>query len=218
MSDQDQHPVPPNEDLPQGLLFDEVDFFVGGSGSGAERYAKHTGTSTERRDQLVQAMLERLVAGASQREIARVYGVSRNTVAAIVQRAEANGQLEPYKQRVSKRLGKLIEAGVERFAEAIEQDEVSPSQLPVSLGILMDKKVVLDGEPTSVVEHRKGPAREDLEQYLQSLASAKAVDVESERVAGDEQGREGSENALPAADEEADSEGTTDSESGSMEA
>ena len=78
--------------------------------------------------------------------------VSRNTVAGLIRRAEASGKVEPYKARVSARLGRAVEAGVECWTEAVEAGKISPSQIPVAVGIFADKKAMLDGEATSRVE------------------------------------------------------------------
>lgn len=196
----------------QALLFDEAQFFAGAVDGSAKRYAEHTGMTTQRRDELVQTMLERIAAGASQREVARLFKVSRNTVAAIVAQAEAAGKLEPYKQRVSKKLGRAIESGVEQFVEALESGEISPGQLPVSIGILSDKKAQIDGEATVTVEHRKTGEREQIAQYIESLPSA-APESES-AASGDESSGSG---ALPAGSSESDGEGTDQTSSGAPE-
>ena len=57
--------------------------------------AAHSGKITERDRELVRLVLESHAAGATQREIAARFAVSRNTVAGLIRRAEAAGKLEP---------------------------------------------------------------------------------------------------------------------------
>ena len=115
--------------------------------------AAFSGTLTERDQTLVDAILSSFVAGATQRQIAERFKVSRNTIAQMVRRAEGDGRLEPYKARLSARLGRAVEAGIEHWTEAVEAGKVSASQIPVAVGIFTDKKLLLDGEATSRVEH-----------------------------------------------------------------
>lgn len=115
--------------------------------------AAFSGLLTERDQSLVDAILSSFVAGATQRQIAERFKVSRNTIAQMVRRAEADGRLEPYKARLSARLGRAVEAGIEHWTEAVEAGKVSASQIPVAVGIFTDKKLLLDGEATSRVEH-----------------------------------------------------------------
>jgi len=115
--------------------------------------AAFSGVFTERDQSLVDAILSSFVAGATQRQIAERFKVSRNTIAQLVRRAEADGRLEPYKARLSARLGRAVEAGIEHWTEAVEAGKVSASQIPIAVGIFQDKKLLIDGEATSRVEH-----------------------------------------------------------------
>ena len=124
--------------------------------------AAFSGVLTERDQSLVDAILSSFVAGATQRQIAERFKVSRNTIAQMVRRAEADGRLEPYKARLSARLGRAVEAGIEHWTEAVEAGKVSASQIPVAVGIFTDKKLLLDGEATSRVEHLQRVTPEQL--------------------------------------------------------
>ena len=124
--------------------------------------AAFSGALTERDQSLVDAILSSFVAGATQRQIAERFKVSRNTIAQMVRRAEADGRLEPYKARLSARLGRAVEAGIEHWTEAVEAGKVSASQIPVAVGIFTDKKLLLDGEATSRVEHLQRVTPEQL--------------------------------------------------------
>ena len=131
--------------------------------------AAFSGALTERDQKLVDAILSSFVAGATQRQIAERFKVSRNTIAQLVKRAEADGRLEPYKARLSARLGRAVEAGIEHWTEAVEAGKVSASQIPVAVGIFTDKKLLLDGEATSRVEH---VTRVTPEQLVQEMKKA----------------------------------------------
>ena len=124
--------------------------------------AAFSGVLTERDQSLVDSILSSFVAGATQRQIAERFKVSRNTIAQMVRRAEADGRLEPYKARLSARLGRAVEAGIEHWTEAVEAGKVSASQIPVAVGIFTDKKLLLDGEATSRVEHLQRVTPEQL--------------------------------------------------------
>lgn len=131
--------------------------------------AAFSGVLTERDQSLVDAILSSFVAGATQRQIAERFKVSRNTIAQMVRRAEGDGRLEPYKARLSARLGRAVEAGIEHWTEAVEAGKVSASQIPVAVGIFTDKKLLLDGEATSRVEH---VARVTPEQLMEEMKRA----------------------------------------------
>ena len=124
--------------------------------------AAFSGAFTERDQSLVDAILSSFVAGATQRQIAERFKVSRNTIAQLVKRAEAGGRLEPYKARLSARLGRAVEAGVEAWTEAVEAGKIHPSQIPIACGIFQDKKLLIDGDATSRVEHVQRVTPEDL--------------------------------------------------------
>jgi transposase len=137
-----------------------------------------TGISLEKRG-IAESILERIVAGASQREVAIQYHVSRNTIAALVARAEQAGVIEPLKRRVSANLGRIIEGAMERYAEALESGDVPPATIPVAVGIFIDKKQLLDGEATSRVESlvNVNVSHADVMAFLDGLPPAKASAV-----------------------------------------
>ena len=129
-----------------------------------------SGGIIERQAELVDVILERFAAGASQREIARIYGVSTNTVAGIVARATAAGRIEAYKIRVSAKLAGAIEGGIEVWTDALRAGTLNPAQIPLAVGIFSDKKALLDGEATSRVEVRQvEPTGQDIDAALRAL-------------------------------------------------
>ena len=129
-----------------------------------------SGGIIERQAELVDVILERFAAGASQREIARVFSVSTNTVAGIVSRARASGRIEAYKTRVSAKLAGAIEGGIEVWTDALRAGLLNPAQIPLAVGIFSDKKALLDGEATSRVEVRQvEPTGQDIDAALRAL-------------------------------------------------
>ena len=129
-----------------------------------------SGGIIERQAELVDVILERFAAGASQREIARVFRVSSNTVAGIVARATTSGRIEAYKTRVSAKLAGAIEGGIEVWTDALRAGLLNPAQIPWAVGIFSDKKALLDGEATSRVEVRQvEPTGQDIDAALRAL-------------------------------------------------
>ena len=139
-----------------------------------------SGALIERQAELVDVILERFAAGSSQREIARVFGISTNTVAGVVARATAAGRIEAYKTRVSAKLAGAIEGGIEVWTDALRAGLLNPAQIPLAVGIFSDKKALLDGEPTSRVEVRQAePSAQDIAAALRALPEIQVEVVDS---------------------------------------
>ena len=139
-----------------------------------------SGGIIERQAELVDVILERFASGASQREIARVFSVSTNTVAGIVSRATASGRIEAYKTRVSAKLAGAIEGGIEFWTDALRAGTLNPAQIPLAVGIFSDKKALLDGEATSRVEVRQvEPSGQDIDAALRALPEIEVVDSQT---------------------------------------
>lgn len=175
-----QQRVEPGEWLRQAALFDEVD--VGRELLSIEEdkaAGKHTGTTLERRQVLFDEICMRLVEGVSQRTIARKYGVGRNTLAAMATRLEAAGKLEPYKKRVSRKLGLLVELGTDLMLERVERGDVPTNVLPVMVGIAFDKRALLENEPTAILgtQGKEEFTQAAYDRWLDALPQAKGTDV-----------------------------------------
>ena len=111
--------------------------------------------------------------GDSQRAIAAREGVSRKALRAFLEQAERAGLIAPLKERLSKRVGQAAMASTEQLLEAVEEGKISAGQLPVAAAILIDKTLVMGGDPTAIVEHRSGDPGQALEDYLASIPEAK---------------------------------------------
>lgn len=172
----------PEEFRRQAFLFDVLDLGSELLVIEEDRAAnKHTGKTLERREELRDLICTRLCEGMSIRAVSRAYGVGRNTVSKLVQRLEAAGKMEPYKKRVSAKLGALVEAGVDAFMEKLANDEVPVNVIPVAVGIFSDKKALLDGEATTIVGTTAKPelSQEAWDKWFAALPQAVVVDAES---------------------------------------
>jgi hypothetical protein len=114
--------------------------------------AKYTGSTILKRRELVEAVCECLVLHWSERSIAERFKISRKSVPVIRLWAEANGKLAPYKERISKRLAGAFELGLDTWEEGVRDGRVKPDQIPVAMGIFFDKRQLVEGEATAIVE------------------------------------------------------------------
>lgn len=142
--------------------------------------ARFTGTTTEKDARLVDSVLAAVVAGVPKEHIAHLAGISPSTVQGIIERAEDAGKIGGWKQRMSRTLARATESCAAGLVEDIENGRLAPGQKPVAIGILVDKKLLLDGEATSRVEV---VARVTPEQLLAEMKRATvAVEAEVKRI------------------------------------
>lgn len=163
----------------QDFLFDPVD--LGSELLTIDRDAqagKHTGTTLERRRALYDEICLRLAEGVSMRKISKTYGVSRNTLAGIQQRLVTSGKMEPYKKRVSAKLGAVVEMSADLLMERLESGDVPTNVLPIAMGVASDKKALIDGEPTSIVVTAEvGLNQESWDGFLAGISKPKEIEV-----------------------------------------
>jgi hypothetical protein len=115
-----------------------------------ERAGKFTGERIARNREKYLGIVRALAEGMGIRRTARAYGVSTNTVAAIREREPS--LIETEKKDLSRLMGRFVTMATERLIE--EHDQIPIGQLSVSLGIVQDKKALLDGDPTIRIEER----------------------------------------------------------------
>lgn len=132
--------VSPGDGADQGELFGELFFFIGEENVPAALYARHTGTTAARRDWVVQTVAELHVQRFSGREIARICGVSRNTVAALIDQLRGSGKLEPVKKRRAERLDRIMEKQLDEYEDGLDKQVVPAREIPVHFGIFSDKR------------------------------------------------------------------------------
>jgi transposase len=114
----------------------------------------------------------------SERSVAAAFGVSRNTVSALVAEWEKLGKVEPLKQRLSRKLGLVVDLASDTIIERLRDGKIPDNVLPILFGIAFDKKSLLDGDPTVRVEERVELALSptDLRAMLESMKRAKSPD------------------------------------------
>lgn len=149
----------------------------------------HSGKIVGKDAVFVAAVAEMVLRGISERRIARELGCSRNVIKPVMRELEAAGKLEPFKQRLSRRLGEVASLALEAIDEAIEEGKMPAQCLPVVMGVALDKKAALDGDGQVVtVRHEKVLSVEDLRRWHEELRFQKARQVE---LGADLPGKEG---------------------------
>lgn len=148
------------------------------AGRDQERFS---GSTTERDAELVSAVLDAVSAGVRYDQIARLARVSNHTVQGIVERAERSGRIAPYKERMSRQLGRITEALAGQMLDDVEAGKIAPRDKGLMTAMLVDKKLLLDGEATSRVEHVERVRPEDV---LAGIKRIQVVEVDGERLQG----------------------------------
>jgi hypothetical protein len=139
----------------------------------------HSGKIVGKDVEFVARLAEMVLRGISERRIARSLGCSRNVIKPVMRELEAAGKLEPYKQRLSKRLGDIASQSIDAIEEAIEAGTMPAQCLPVVMGVALDKKAALDGDGTVVtVRHEKVLSVEDLRAMAEELRFKEAKRIQ----------------------------------------
>lgn len=85
----------------------------------AAKSYEHTGTTASRDGERCAEIVEFLIVSGSARKTARKFHVGRNTLRGIVEVLERAGKLEPLKQRLTGKLGNLVEDTVDAIHEGV---------------------------------------------------------------------------------------------------
>ena len=104
----------------------------------------HNARIAGERKALCRAICMDLLAGRSLRAIAADYHVGRQTITAIEQVMRNRDELLPIAQTLQLGLGQCIVLMLFRLREALLAGEFSPAQIPIAMGVLIDKKAALD--------------------------------------------------------------------------
>lgn len=144
------------EALPAGLELLSID--------ADERRGRFTAERVCRNRERYEAIVTGLAEGLGVRQLCRAFRVSPHTVQTI--RERESSRIATEKQEFSLRLGRVARLALERIEEEIEGGDMSGKDLSVCLGIVLDKKALLDGEPTARVEHASPRRAEDLRALL----------------------------------------------------
>lgn len=128
-------------------------------------------------------LVELLVARWGVKKISREMHISSHTVRAARRELTRQGKLAPYVQRVVESMEDAIEAGINNYRDALEDGRINPTQIPVGLGIIFDKRQLATNQATSISARMEAGGEdlkvEDLNRYLEALPSANAVPTDS---------------------------------------
>jgi hypothetical protein len=130
-----------------------------------------------------QAVEELLRAGRPIDEIAKLQRMSPNNVMAIKRSMpEATGLNDEFKAATVRNLKSFVQQASQKLVD--ELDSLHVSQIPIAMGIAIDKIQALQDQPQAVVEHRFTIDHKSLDQLLKSrgkdLKSAKEVVIDGQ--------------------------------------
>lgn len=161
----EQQPLFDRSELPEAselLRLDEPD--------APKRFtAEHLDANIAKRDAVIRALAE----GVGIIRIARAFGLSEHTVMALRDRRPDLVAME--KKQLSGQIGRILKLSAERYEEGLLAGKVAAAQIPVGFGIFADKKAMLDGEASLVIEHRhtSGASADDFIKKLEEMKRAK---------------------------------------------
>lgn len=130
---------------------------------------RYSGAIIERNRERVRQIVRALAEGIGVHRVAKAFGVSVHTVLGI--RDRHPDLIATEKQSLSRQLGRILKLSADSFEDALAAGKISPAQLPVAIGILCDKKAVLDGDASMIVriEREEVPSVDDLTRRLQAM-------------------------------------------------
>lgn len=175
MSSREKHqPQPP-------ATAEQIDMWIDDATAGGELTRatppQHTGEVVSRDWERVCEVLQAYAAGEPIRSICRRWHIGHNTLSRLI---EAHPDLvDTERQRISCKLGRVARMMVDRLE--LEHHTIPIGQLPVALAIVVDKKAMLDGDPTQRVEvtQRREVTADEVEAGLQRLR-ATSIDVQGQ--------------------------------------
>ena len=172
-------PVKPSESLQPALFSPEQLPDLPALVASAKDYA-HSCKIVTKDHERAEMILTHYLQTGSLRATAKHLGCSPNTVLSVLNVFEQSGKLDALKQRLSHKLGLVLELGADDMVERLTKGYLKLS--PIDLAVLVDKRLLLDGDATQITEQRVQVAVrvEDVTAYLTSKGlSAPAIDVAS---------------------------------------
>lgn len=133
--------------------------------------SKFSGAILERDKAKVELMLE-LISDpqVSHHDIARLMRVSRNTVAALERRADADGRLSSYRHRALEKTRYIHRLTGDRFVEALEKGQIPPDKIMIAWGIASDHLLKFEGMPTVIhANARVEPTADEMDEIVKKL-------------------------------------------------
>ena len=127
----------------------------------------------ERFDKCVELLAQ---PGLSQREIADILDMSRNSVRRVLELAVSRGAIEPHRRIMTGKLAALERMTVERIAEVMDEEKPKDLKaLTIQLGIVFDKRQIACGGPTEIIQHNDGPNVRNFDEWFAGLPQAELV-------------------------------------------
>ena len=127
---------------------------------------------SDERKQQVHTMLRE---GATIREVAATMGMSPNNVTAIKKAMpESTGLQDEFKATTVRNLKAFVQRASQKLVD--ELDSLHVSQVPIAMGIAIDKIQTLQDQPQAVVEHRFSISHEALDKLLKSKGKSAPLD------------------------------------------
>lgn len=171
----------------QGDFFDDGQFGVelATLDSPETRHGKHSGAELERRVAVRDAVVRLLAEGVGILRIARLMrqqGVPIGEHSILALRDRRPDLVAMEKKQLSTQLGRISKLMADSLEDRLVAGTLKPGS--VDLAVIMDKKAMLDGDASLVIEHRHviEPAHEGFLRRLEEMKRAKAelVAVDSE--------------------------------------
>ena len=150
---------------------------------------KFSGKILERRKELVDTILMHIVDGWSALAISKVYRISRNFIQALIQRAEDDGRIAAFENRLAGALKYNVMLSTEVVQEHLESGNATMKDAYMNMGISADKLFVLLGKATSRVEHSYKDNSKEYEADVKALIEEGKKLLEEKKVAIDVESR-----------------------------
>ena len=150
---------------------------------------KFSGKILERRKELVDTILMHIVDGWSALAISKVYRISRNFIQALIQRAENDGRIAAFENRLAGALKYNVMLSTEVVQEHLESGNATMKDAYMNMGISADKLFVLLGKATSRVEHSYKDNSKEYEADVKALIEEGKKLLEEKKVAIDVESR-----------------------------
>jgi len=135
---------------------------------------QYTGQELKRKDpERYAALVRGIKEGVSQKVLSAIFSTNQQTIAAIAKREdiEANG-----KAALLNRLKATRDALLGKMHEAVENGEMKGKDCSVPFGIVTDKILQIEGQPSTIVEHRSVQITSDsLKELLEATKREKEV-------------------------------------------
>jgi hypothetical protein len=139
---------------------------------------KYSGAIIEKNRDKVKAICGALAEGHGILRVAKAFGVSAHTVMGIRDRHPELIAIE--EKQLTRQFGKILAVSAERLLDGLVSGAIAPAQIPVGMGIVFDKKALLDGKPTSIVQHQDKELNVDaFNAWVDQLPRIAASDSES---------------------------------------